>query len=60
VHKTLHALVEINTSQVETILDGLRLKLMRILLDEKEFSIAIQQLFGRLLSKDQEEEQRQK
>jgi hypothetical protein len=56
----LHALVEINTSQVETILDGLRLKLMRIILDEKEFSIAIQQLFGRLLSKDQEEEQRQK
>jgi ATP-dependent exoDNAse (exonuclease V) alpha subunit len=40
--------VEINTSQVETDLDGLPPKLIPILLIKKQFTILIKQLFGSL------------
>ena len=48
VRKPLYALVEINTSQVETSLDGLRPKLIPIPLIKKQFSVSVKQLFGQL------------
>ena len=44
-----YALVEMNSSQVETNLDGLQPKLIPISLVKKEFSISIKQLLGPLL-----------
>ena len=55
VRKPLYALVEINTSQVETSLDGLRPKLIPIPLVKKQFTVSIKQLFGRLLEQRQGE-----
>jgi hypothetical protein len=55
IQKPLYALVEINTSQVETSLDGLRPKLIPIPLIKKQFTVSIQQLFGRLLERVQGE-----
>ena len=49
VRKPLYALVEINTSQVETSIDSLQPKLIPISLVKKEFSISIKQLLGSLL-----------
>jgi hypothetical protein len=49
VRKRLFALVEINSSQVDTNLDGLQPKLIPISLIKKEFSISIKQLLGPLL-----------
>ena len=49
VRKPLYALVEVNSSQVETNLDGLQPKLIPISLVKKEFSISIKQLLGPLL-----------
>ena len=49
VRKSLYALVEMNSSQVETNLDGLQPKLIPILLVKKEFSISMKQLLGSLL-----------
>ncbi len=49
VRKPLYALVEINTSQVETSLDGLRPTLVSISLVKKEFTTPIKQLFSRLI-----------
>lgn len=46
VRKPLYALVEINTSQVEANLDGLRPKLIPIPLIRKQFTVPIKQLFG--------------
>jgi len=51
IRKPLYALVEINTSQVETSLDGLRPKLIPIPLIKKQFTIPIKQLFGRLFER---------
>jgi len=53
VRKPLYALVEINTSRVETSLDGLRPKLIPIPLIKKEFTVPIKQLFGRLFERGQ-------
>ena len=53
VRKPLYALVEINTSQVETCLDGLRPKLIPIPLSKKQFTVPIKQLFGRLFERGQ-------
>jgi hypothetical protein len=53
VRKPLYALVEINTSQVETSLDGLRPKLIPIPLVKKQFTVPIKQLFGRLFQREQ-------
>ena len=47
--KPLYALVEINSSKVETNLDGLQPKLIPISLVKKEFTISIKQLLGPLL-----------
>ena len=49
VRKPLYALVEINSSQVETSLNGLQPKLIPISLVKKGFSISIKQLLGPLL-----------
>lgn len=49
IRKPLYALVEVNTSQLETSLDGLRPKLIPIPLIKKHFSVPIGQLFGSLL-----------
>ena len=49
VRKPLYALVEMNSSQLETNLDDLQLKLIPISLVKKEFSISIKQLLGPLL-----------
>ncbi len=49
--KPLYALVEINTSQVETNLDGLSRKLIPIPLVKKQFTVPIKQLFGRLFER---------
>ena len=49
VRKPLYALVEMNSSQVETNVDGLQSKLIPISLVKKEFSISIKQLLGPLL-----------
>jgi hypothetical protein len=49
VRKPLYSLVKINSSQVETSLDGLQSKLIPISLVKKEFSISIKQLLGPLL-----------
>ena len=49
VRKPLYALVEMNSSQVETNLDGLQPNLIPISLVKKEFSISIKQLLGPLL-----------
>ena len=51
IRKPLYALVEINTSQVETSLDGLCPKLIPIPLIKKQFTIPIKQLFGRLFER---------
>jgi hypothetical protein len=53
IRKPLYALVEINTSQVETSLDGLRPKLIPIPLIKKRFTVPIKQLFGRLFERMQ-------
>ena len=53
IRKPLYALVEINTSQVETSLDGLRPKLIPIPLIKKRFTVTIKQLFGHLLERMQ-------
>jgi hypothetical protein len=45
--------MEINTSQVETSLDGLRPKLIPIPLIKKQFTVSIKQLFGRLFQHGQ-------
>ncbi|CAF1412804.1 unnamed protein product [Adineta ricciae] len=55
IRKPLYALVEINTSQAETNLDGLRPKLIPIPLVKKQFTVPIKQLFGRLLDRVQSE-----
>ena len=47
--KPLYALIEINSSKVETNLDGLQPKLISISLVIKEFTISIKQLPGPLL-----------
>ena len=44
VRKSFYALVEINSSQIETNLDGLQPKLISISLVKKEFSISINPL----------------
>ena len=49
IRKPLYALVEINTSHVETSLEGLQPKLIPISLVKKGFSISIKQLLGPLL-----------
>jgi hypothetical protein len=46
IRKPLYALVEINTSQIETNLEGLRPKLIPIPLVKKRFTVSIKQLFG--------------
>jgi hypothetical protein len=46
IRKPLYALVEINTSKVETNLDGLRPKLIPIPITKKLFTVPIKQLFG--------------
>jgi hypothetical protein len=48
IRKPLYALLEINTSQVETDLDGLPPKLIPIPLIKKQFTVPIKQLFGPL------------
>ncbi|CAF1243245.1 unnamed protein product [Adineta ricciae] len=53
IRKPSYALVEINASQVETNLDGLRPKLISIPLIEKQFTVPIRQLFGHLLDRVQ-------
>ncbi len=53
IRKPLYALVEINISQVETSLDGLRPKLIPIPLIKKQFTVPIKQLFGRLFERMQ-------
>jgi hypothetical protein len=53
IRKPLYALVEINTSQVETNLDGLRPKLIPIPLIKKRFTVPIKQLFGHLFERVQ-------
>ena len=53
VRKPLYALVEINTSQVETSLDSLRPKLIPIPLIKKQFTVSIKQLFSRLFERGQ-------
>jgi len=53
IRKPLYALVEINTSQVETNLDGLRPKLIPIPLIKKRFTVSIKQIFGHLLDRVQ-------
>jgi hypothetical protein len=45
--------VEINTSQVETNLDGLRPKLIPIPLVKKQFTVPIKHLFGQLFEHGQ-------
>ncbi|CAF1207620.1 unnamed protein product [Adineta ricciae] len=52
IRKPLYALLEINTSQVETNFDGLRPKLP-IPLIKKRFTVPIKQLFGHLLDRVQ-------
>ena len=49
VRKPLYALVEMNSSRVETNLDGLQPKLISMTLVKKEYSISIKQLLGPLL-----------
>jgi hypothetical protein len=53
IRKPLYALVEINTSQVESNLDGLRPKLIPISLIKKRFTVPIKQLFGHLFERVQ-------
>lgn len=53
IRKPLYALVEINTSQVETNLDGLPSKLIPIPLIKKQFTIPVKQLFGSLFQRVQ-------
>jgi hypothetical protein len=53
IRKPLYALVEINTSQLETSLDGLPPKIIPIPLIKKQFTIPIKQLFGRLIERVQ-------
>jgi hypothetical protein len=53
IRKPLYALVEINASQLETSLDGLRPKLIPIPLIKKQFTVPIKQLFGQLFERTQ-------
>ncbi|CAF1656296.1 unnamed protein product [Adineta ricciae] len=53
IRKPLHTLVEINTSEVESNLDGLRPKLIPIPLIKKRFTVPIKQLFGHLFDRVQ-------
>ncbi|CAF1107839.1 unnamed protein product [Adineta ricciae] len=56
IRKPLYALVEINTSQVETSLIGLRPKLIPIPLIKKQFTVSVRQLlFGQLFERMQGE-----
>jgi len=55
IKRPLYALVEINTSQVETSLDGLPPKLIPISLIKEQFTVPIKQLFGRLIERVQGE-----
>ena len=55
VRKPLYALVEMNSLQVETNLDGLQPKLIPMTLVKKEYSISMKQLLGHFSSKDQGE-----
>ena len=52
IRKPLYALVEINSSQIETNLDGLQSKLIPISLVKKEFTVSINQILGPLLEKN--------
>ena len=54
VRKSLYALVDMNSSQVETNLDGLQPKLIPMTLVTKEYSISIKQLLGPLLEQRSE------
>ncbi|CAF1342608.1 unnamed protein product [Adineta ricciae] len=54
IRKPLYALVEINTSQLETSLDRLRTKLIPIPLVRKQFTISVKQLFGQLFERMQD------
>ncbi|CAF1538455.1 unnamed protein product [Adineta ricciae] len=51
--KPLYALVEINTSQLETSLDGLRPKLIPIALVRNQLTVSVKQLFGQLFERMQ-------
>ena len=51
IRKPLYALVEINTSQLETNLDGLPAKLIPIPLIKKRFTVSIKQLFRDLFKR---------
>jgi hypothetical protein len=53
IRKPLYVLVQVNTSQVETNLDGLLPKLIPIPLVKKQFSVPIEQLFDRLFERGQ-------
>jgi hypothetical protein len=53
IRKPLYALVEINTSQLETSIDVLPPKIIPIPLIEKQFTIPIKQLCGRLIERVQ-------
>ncbi len=55
IKRPLYALVEINTSQVETSLDGLPHKVIPIPLIKEQFAVPIKQLFGRLIERVQDE-----
>lgn len=54
VRKPLYALVEINTSQLGTSLNGLRPKLIPIPLIKKQFTVSLKQLFGQLFQGKQD------
>ncbi|CAF1563349.1 unnamed protein product [Rotaria magnacalcarata] len=53
IRKPLYTLVEINTSQVETDIDGLPPKLIPVPLVKKQFTVPIKQLFGPLFERVQ-------
>ncbi|CAF0762715.1 unnamed protein product [Adineta ricciae] len=53
--KPSYMLVEINTSQVETSLDGLRPKVIPIPLIKKQFTVSVKQLLGQLFERMQGE-----
>ncbi len=53
IRKPLYALVEINTSQIETTLEDLPPKVIPIPMIKKQFTIPIKQLFGRLIERVQ-------
>jgi hypothetical protein len=53
IRKPFYALMEVNTSQVETNLDDLCPKLIPIPLVKKQFTVPMKQLFGRLFERGQ-------